>query len=99
RVSGSSSPVTRLELPLRGELLSGDRLTAQLAAWVSAGVVEPSVATSVEIVAANPEWLRLPGRTLVALGVGSEVGPASVFLRGGATLAGGAPPRPALYAR
>jgi hypothetical protein len=87
-VSGSSPPAARLELPFRGELLSGDRLIAQLAAWVSAGVVEPSVATSVEVVAANPEWLRLPGRTLVALGAGSEVGPASVFLRWGATVAG-----------
>ena len=98
-MSGSASPVTRLELPLRGELLSGDRLTAQLAAWVSAGVVEPSVATSVEMVAANPEWLRLPGRTLVALGVGSEVGPASVFLRWGATVAGVDLPRPDIWQR
>jgi len=99
RVSGSSSPVTRLEIPVRGELLSGDRLTAQVGAWVSAGVVEPSVATSVEIVAANPEWLRLPGRTLVALGVGSEVGPASVFLRWGATVAGVDLPRPDIWQR
>jgi hypothetical protein len=98
-VRGSSSPVTRLELPFRGELLSGERLTAQLAAWVSAGIVEPSVATSVETVAANPEWLRLPGRTLVALGVGSEVGPASVFLRWGATVAGVDLPRPDIWQR
>ena len=98
-VSGSSPPVTRLELPFRGELLSGDRLTAQLAAWVSAGVLEPSVATSVETVAANPEWLRLPGRILVALGVGSEVGPASVFLRWGATVAGVDLPRPDIWQR
>ena len=98
-VVGSSQPVTRLELPVRGELLCGDRLTAQLAAWVSNGVVEPSVATSVEVVAATPEWLRLPGRTLVALGAGSEVGPASVFLEWGATVAGVDLPRPDIWQR
>ncbi|MEQ6901902.1 hypothetical protein [Nocardioides sp. YIM 152588] len=98
-VSGGSPPAARLELPYRGELLSGDRLTAQLDAWVSAGVVEPSVAASVADVAAHPEWLRLPGRTLVALGVGSEVGPASVFLRWGATVAGVDLPRPDIWQR
>jgi hypothetical protein len=98
-VTGSSSPVARLELPFRGELLSGDRLNARLDAWVSGGVIEPSVATSVEVVAANPEWLQLPGRTLVALGVGSEVGPASVFLRWGATVAGVDLPRPDVWQR
>jgi hypothetical protein len=99
RVTGGSSPATGFELPFRGELLSGDRLTTQLAAWVSAGVVEPSVATSVEVVAANPEWLRLPGRTLVALGAGSEVGPASVLLRWGATVAGVDLPRADIWQR
>lgn len=98
-VPGGSSPVTRLELPVRGELLSGDRLAAQLAAWVSAGVMEPSVAASVETVAAHPEWLRLPGRTLVALGVGSEVGPASVLLGWGATVAGVDLPRVEIWRR
>lgn len=98
-VVGSSPPVTRLELPFRGELLSGDRLAAQLAAWVDKGVVEPSVASSVEVVAANPEWLRLPGRTLVALGCGSEIGPASVFLRWGATVAGVDLPHPDIWQR
>ena len=98
-VSGNASPVTRLELPVRGELLAGDRLTALLDAWVSAGIVEPSVAASVETVAANPEWLRLPGRTLVALGAGSEVGPASVLLQWGATVAGVDLPRPDIWER
>ena len=99
RVTGGSAPVTRLELPYRGELLSGDRLTARLGAWVEAGVMEPSVADSVETVAANPEWLALPGRTLVALGAGSEIGATPVFLRWGARVAGVDLPRADIWRR
>ena len=98
-VAGASAPRTTLELPYRGELLHGDRLAAQLDAWVADGVVEPSVATSVATVAAHPEWLSLPGRTLVALGAGSEIGPTPVLLGWGATVAGVDLPRPELWER
>ncbi len=98
-VEGGTAPHTTLELPFRGEVLSGERLTAQLAAWVADGVVEPSVATSVATVAAHPEWLSLPGRTLVALGAGSEIGPTPVLLGWGATVAGVDLPRPEIWER
>jgi hypothetical protein len=98
-VRGAASPVTRFELPFQGELLSGGRLSARLASWVDAGVVEPSVATSVEDVAAHPEWLSLPGRTLVSLGAGSEIGPTPVLLRWGARVAGVDLPRPEIWQR
>ncbi len=37
--------------------------------------------------AANPDWLRLDGRTVVVLGAGAEMGPLGPLLRWGATVA------------
>lgn len=88
RVTGSAAPITELALPLGGDLLTGADLSRQLDRWVTDGVVEPSVATAVRTVAAHPEWLSLPGRTLVALGAGAEIGPAPTLLRWGATVVG-----------
>ena len=88
RVHGRARPTTELALPHRGSLLRGDSLHRQLDRWVADGVMEPSAAESVRTVAANPDWLTLPGTVLVALGAGSEIGPAPTFLRWGATVAG-----------
>ena len=40
------------------------------------------------MVAAHPDWLALPGRTVVALGAGAEVGPLPVLLGWGARVVG-----------
>ncbi|HEX6933348.1 MAG TPA: hypothetical protein VF162_14480 [Streptosporangiaceae bacterium] len=87
-VAGTGEPETELALPYRGERLRGDDLARRLDAWVTAGIIEPSCAAAVRTVAAHPEWLSLPGRTVVVLGAGSEVGPLPVLLRWGATVAG-----------
>ncbi len=88
KVTGTGEPADELVLPYRGEGLRGDALRRRLDAWVSAGIIEPSCAEAVRLVAANPQWLRLPGRTVGVLGAGSEIGPLPVLLSWGATVAG-----------
>lgn len=98
-VAGRHRPPNELAVPVHGTLLSGDALARQLDRWVADGVLEPSVAESVRTVAAHPEWLSLPGRTLVALGAGAEIGPTSPLLRWGATVAGIDLRRPDIWSR
>jgi len=87
-VVGSGEPVGELAIPYRGERLTGAALLKRLDIWVADGVMEPSAAESVRTVAEHPEWLSLPGRTVVALGAGAEIGAASTLLGWGATVAG-----------
>jgi len=70
-----------------------------LVAWVDAGVVEPSCAEAVRMVADHPEWLALPDRTVAVLGAGAEMGPLTALLRWGARVAAVDLPRPALWQR
>lgn len=98
-VTGTAEPDAELALPYRGERLRGDDLARRLDAWVAAGIIEPSCAGAVREVAAHPQWLSLPGRTVVVLGAGSEVGPLPVLLRWGATVAGIDLPQPRIWER
>jgi hypothetical protein len=98
-VPGAAQPETELSLPYRGDLLRGDALARQLETWVSGGIIEPSCAEAVREVAAHPEWLRLPGQTVVALGAGAEVGPVEVLLRWGVRVAAVDLPSPPLWER
>jgi hypothetical protein len=98
-VAGSGVAETELSVPYRGERLSGRALLSQLDAWVDAGVIEPSCADAVRTVAACPEWLALPGRTVAVLGAGAEVGPLPVLLNWGARVIGVDLPRPAIWDR
>ena len=98
-VPGTAQPETELSLPYRGERLRGDSLVRRLDAWVSDGVIEPSCADAVREVAAHPEWLRLPGRTVAALGAGAEVGPVEVLLRWGVQVAAVDVPSPPVWER
>ena len=98
-VAGGGAAERELAVPYRGELLSGSALLRQLDAWVSAGVIESSCADAVRAVAASPEWLALPGRTVVVLGAGAEVGPLPVLLSWGARVIGIDLPRPAIWDR
>jgi hypothetical protein len=87
-VTGNAEAVRELSLPYRGQQLRGADLAARLDAWVSGGIIEPSCADAVKEVAAHPEWLSLPGRTVAVLGAGSEIGPLPVLLSWGVTVAG-----------
>jgi hypothetical protein len=77
-----------LSIPVRGEELTGDLLRARLDKWVAAGVIEPSCADALKLVQDNPQWLSLPGRAMLVLGLGSEMGPARRLLQWGADVMG-----------
>jgi hypothetical protein len=98
-VKGTGQPDGELVVPYRGERLQGDALRRRLDAWVTAGIVEPSCAEAVRAVAAHPGWLALPGRTVVVLGAGAEVGPLPALLSWGARVIGVDLPSPPVWAR
>ncbi|MBB1024477.1 MULTISPECIES: hypothetical protein [unclassified Dietzia] len=87
-VQGTAAPATELSIPYRGEELTGAVLRTRLDKWVDAGVIEPSCADALKLVQDNPEWLSLPGRAVLVLGLGSEMGPAARLLRWGADILG-----------
>lgn len=86
-VHGTRDPERELSVPYRGDRLTGDGLRRRLDDWVGRDIIEPSCAEAVERVIANPEWLRLRGRTVAVLGAGAEMGPLQSLLRWGATVA------------
>ena len=98
-VPGSGEAESELSLPYHGERLRGSALLRRLDMWAEGGVIEPSCADAVRTVAAHPQWLRLPGRTVVALGAGAEVGPVPVLLSWGAQVIAIDLPRPAIWER
>ena len=98
-VSGTGQAGEGLSLPYHGDGLRGDALLRRLDAWVDEGVIEPSCAAAVQTVAAHPEWLHLPGRTVVVLGAGAEVGPLSPLLSWGARVIAVDLGRPAIWER
>ena len=83
-VPGAGEAHAGLSLPYHGEALRGGALSRRLAEWVNGGVIEPSCADAVAAIAAHPEWLRLPGRTVAVLGAGAEMGPVPALLSWGA---------------
>jgi hypothetical protein len=99
QVAGGGTAGRELAVPYRGERLSGNALLRRLDAWVAAGVIEPSCADAVRAVAASPEWLALPGSTVVVLGAGAEIGPLPVLLSWGARVIGVDLPRPDIWDR
>ena len=98
-VPGGGTAERELAVPYRGERLTGSGLLRQLDTWAAAGIVEPSCADAVRAVAVSPGWLAVPGRTVVVLGAGAEVGPLPVLLSWGARVIGIDLPRPAIWDR
>lgn len=96
-VHGRAEAERELSIPYRGKRLTGDALRAQLERWVEAGAMEPSAADAVRQVMEHPEWLAMPGRTMVVLGASSEMGPLRSLLRWGATVAAVDLPRRELW--
>jgi len=98
-VAGTAEPQRELVIPYRGQQLRGDALSRQLDAWIAGGKIEPSCAESIRTVAAHPEWLALPGQTVITLGAGAEVGPLSALLSWGVNVIGVDLPNAALWQR
>lgn len=98
-IRGSAAPERELSLPLHGERLRGDALLRRLDAWVAAGTLEPGAAAAVRTVAEHPEWLAVPGRQVVVLGAGAEMGPLPALLRWGATVVAVDLPRTRIWQR
>ncbi|MGB8021790.1 MAG: hypothetical protein WCF04_11230 [Candidatus Nanopelagicales bacterium] len=98
-VVGTGRPATQLAIPYHGRDLAGADLRHQLDLWVANGVVEPSFATAVELVAAHPEWLDLTGWSFAVLGAGAQMGPMASLLDSGATVWAVDLPRPELWRR
>ncbi len=98
-VTGTGTAEGELSVPCRGGRLHGDALRRRCEGWVAAGVIEPSCADAIATVAAHPEWLALPGRTIVVLGAGAEVGPLPVLLGWGARVMGVDLPVPRVWER
>jgi hypothetical protein len=98
-VTGAGVADGELFVPYHGERLHGDALARRCEAWVAGGIIEPSCAEAIATVAAHPEWLALPGRTIVVLGAGAEVGPLPVLLGWGARVIGIDLPRAGIWER
>jgi len=98
-VPGTGQPDDGLSLPYHGGGLRGGALLRRLETWVDDGVIEPSCAAAVRTVAAHPEWLRLPGRTVAVLGAGAEVGPLAPLLSWGARVIAVDLPHPPIWER
>jgi len=96
-VAGTGTAESELSVPYRGERLRGGALLRRLEAWTAEGVIEPSCAEAVRTVAAHPDWLALPGSTVVVLGAGAEVGPLPVLLSWGARVIGVDLPSPVIW--
>ncbi len=75
-IEGSGSHSRTLEVPYRGKLLRDDYLRRQMDQWVAAGIMEPSAATAIAQVIAQPRWLDLRDQSFVLLGAAAEIGPA-----------------------
>jgi hypothetical protein len=81
-----------LQVPYRGELLSGAGLLRQLDDWVERGITEPTFAQAVGTVVRHPEWLDLSDQTFAILGASSAIGPYPLLMRWGARVAAVARP-------
>jgi hypothetical protein len=98
-IRGAGQPTRELRVPYRGRELHGGALRDQLQRWVEKGIVEPSFAEAIELVAANPDWLALAGRTITLVGAGAELAPLEPLCSWGARVVAIDLPEPAIEGR
>jgi hypothetical protein len=75
-----------LEIPYKGQTLSGQALKDQVAQWVNYGTIEPSAGEAICTVIDNPNYLNLSDRYFCLLGAGSAMGPFLVLMALGANV-------------
>lgn len=98
-IRGEEAPFSELVIPYRGKELRGEALLRQLGSWERAGIIEPSCAEAVRLVASHPEWLDLSDTRVVLLGAASEMGPLEWLCKWGAEIIAVDLPRPELWDR
>ena len=98
-VHGVQPPESDLSLPYHGRRLFGDDLRRQIDHWVASGTAEPGLATALNLLLDNPEWLDLRDVDVAVLGAGAEMGPTRSLLRWGATVHAVDLPHPDLWQR
>jgi len=100
KISGTKEQTTtRLEVPYKGSVLYGDKLIAQVNAWVSYGTIEKSAGDAIINCVKNDEWLDLSDKYFVLLGAGSAMGPFLVLLALGANIVAVDLDRPGIWKR
>ncbi len=98
-VRGSVDVDTALALPYHGRVLRGDDLRRQVDTWVGAGVAEPALASTIDLLIDNPDWFDLRGVDVAVLGASAEMGPTRSLLRWGARVHAVDLPRTDLWQR
>lgn len=92
--------VKQLEVPYKGETLSGQALKDQVQKWVDYGTIEPSAGEAIQKCVDNPKWItELSNRYFVLLGAGSAMGPLLVLLSIGANVVAIDLDRPQIWKR
>ena len=100
-IKGSGSKkVTQLEVPYKGQILSGQALKDQVQKWVDYGTIEPSAGEAIQKCVDNPKWITdMSDRYFVLLGAGSAMGPLLVLLSIGANVVAIDLDRPGIWKR
>jgi hypothetical protein len=88
-----------LEVPYKGQNLSGQALKDQVDKWVSYGTIEESAGNAIKNCVDRPGYLDLSDRYFVLLGAGSAMGPFLVLMALGANVIAVDLDRPGIWER
>lgn len=83
---GGTIKADGIEIPYKGQNLSGQALKDQVKQWVEYGTIEPSAGEAIIGCVNNPSWVDLSDKYFVLLGAGSAMGPLEVLLALGANV-------------
>ncbi|CAM9334131.1 unnamed protein product, partial [Sphacelaria rigidula] len=90
---------TVLEVPYKGDILTGQKLLDQVDKWVSYGTIEPSAGEAIKDASMNAGWRDLSDKYFVLLGAGSAMGPLKLLLDLGANIVAIDLDRPGIWQR
>lgn len=93
--------LTKLEVPYKGKILSGQILKDQVQKWIDYGTIEPSAGLAIQNCVDHPEWITktIENQYFVLLGAGSAMGPLHVLLAMGANIIAVDLDRPQIWKR
>merc|ERR1719384_1517646 len=93
------SAKTLLEVPYKGQNLSGEALKDQVDRWIEYGTIEKSAGEAIKNCVDKPDYLDLSNHYFVLLGAGSAMGPFLVLMALGANVIGIDLDRPHIWRR